>query len=237
MEHLYSTLKLSFKDFYKNLGVIVPSGALLLVLGLFSILSEQINYLLQSNLAFTVWLVLFSIVSLGIVSYFLSGLIGISKDIVRRKYELKNFFGYANKFWFRTFLINVIILIVMGFVLVIALGIGKVTVPVFGSSAVIIDFLIKFLGLIGVIIFLAFANFYLVIDNLKIKPAIEKSYKFVKKNYLNVLTILVGLFIINWIISKLFLQYSNLLVDLINAIIIVPITALYFVRFCLEKGK
>jgi len=186
MEKITNLFTTALKDFRKNPIVIFPTVALLIFFILFSKLSVQINYSLRSIIALQSWLAIFVVVSLAATSYFLSGLIGMSKDAINKRAAVKGFFSYSKKFWLRNLAVMIIILVVYMAINLIAqygaLGIGRaLELPL--NIATVIFYLIYFAGLVGVLIFLTFASFYLVAYSLPIKESIKKSISFVKSNY------------------------------------------------------
>jgi len=227
----------ALKDFRKNPIVIFPTVALLIFFILFSKLSIKINYSLKSGIAFEPWLAIFVVISLAVTSYFLSGLIGMSKDAINKRAAVKEFFSYSKKFWLRNLAVMIIILVVYIAISLIAqygaLGIGRaLELPL--STATVLFYLIYFAGLVGILIFLTFASFYLVAYSLPIKESIKKSISFVKSNYLDVLTILVVFFILGQIVN--FIGKIDIrLIELINAVFLVPYFSLVLTRFILKK--
>ncbi len=227
----------ALKDFRKNPVVIFPTVALLIFFILFSKLSIKINYSLRNAIALQFWLVIFIVVSLAATSYFLSGLIGMSKDSIKKRAAVKDFFSYSKKFWLRNLAVMIVILVAYTAINLIsqfgALGIGRaLELPL--NTAAVVFYLIYFAGLVGILIFLTFASFYLVVYNLSIRQSFKKSIFFVKSNYLDVLTILVVFFILGQLVN--FIGKIDIrLVELINAVFLVPYFSLVLTRFILKK--
>jgi len=227
----------ALKDFRKNPVIIFPTVALLIFFILFSKLSIKINYSLKSGIALESWLAIFVVISLAVTSYFLSGLIGMSKESIKKRTAVKDFFSYSKKFWLRNLAVMIVILIVYTAISLIsqfgALGIGRaLELPL--STATVIFYLLYFAGLVGILIFLTFASFYLVVYNLSIKQSLKKSISFVKSNYLDVLTILVVFFILGQLVNFIG-EIDIRIVELINAVFLVPYFSLVLTRFILKK--
>ena len=239
MKILIKIIEHSFIRLRENFFLIIPSFLLFVLLSLWSNLSERINYSFQSSFTFSLWLIFFGFVYLGFTSFFLSGLIGLSKDSIENKFRLLKMLQYGKRFWFRMFLINLIVLAVMAFIFGISLFIGSISIQVLSpTNSIILDFLIKIAGLLGAVIFLSLANFYLVIRDFSVIDSVKTSHRVVKKNYGEVLIILLSLFILNWILLEFIggsAEWQNTLIDLINSIIIVPLTSLLLTEFALER--
>jgi len=237
MANITKLLADSLRDFKKNPIVAFPTISLLIFFILFSKLSIQINYALRSETTLTLWLIVFSVVMLAATSYFLSGLIGMSKDAIRKKASVRDFLSYSKKFWFRNFVIILITILVYAVVNIIAiygtLGIGKaLELPI--STATFVFYLIHFAGLIGIMMFLTFASFSLILHDLSIKKSIKESISVVRKNYLDVLSILVIFFILGQVVNFIG-RFDIRLVELVNAIFLVPYFSLVLTRFILKK--
>ncbi len=227
----------SFKDYRKNLVLIVPSALLFILIILLSKLSVKINYKLQDTLSLTIWTIIFSLVMLVIISYFFSGLIGMSFLAIKNRVNMKSFFKYSNKFVLKNFLIILAILLVLNLIRYLAHNVsffvGKfLELDVNIASGIF--FLLYFGSIIGILIFLGFSSAYLITENTKIVVSIKKSIGLVKKNYIEALIILIMLFIINQFFN---LYISKILTEVVNALFIVPYLSLILTRFVFEFGK
>ncbi len=231
---LLSLFSNSLINLYKNPILVIPPMLLLGFMNILSKLSVQINYQLNTKFALTLWLIFFSIISLLIISFFLSGLIGMSYDAIKGKAKLNRFFYYSKKFWLRNFIVILIILILYNIVqfapTFIVFYIGK-ALALELKPAQFLYFLILFVGLIGIIIFMAFSSFYLIIKNISIKESIYNSILLVKKNYISVLAIVLLFFIFNSFIN---LIEKKIIVDLINSVFTLPYISLILTNFLLN---
>jgi hypothetical protein len=192
--------------------IIILSGLILwLILQGISIIGKFLAPNFQTTISNVVWTIAVAFVSFVIGGYFLAGMIGVSKNLKEKEEEnekTNKFFTNANKFWLRSFFIILFILLVS---LVIgriahygAFYIGKAA-NLATTKAIVVFVLIYLIGLLGILVFFTYANFLLVIKNLKIHQAIKGSVKLVKKNYFATLFLSVvffGLFLLlDWIKS------------------------------------
>ena len=225
----------SFKDFIRNPILAIPTAILLIFFTLFSKLSVSVNYKFTQTPAITAWLVFFVVISLCVMSFLFSSLIGMSKESIGKKASSRSFLFYGKKFWMKNFVIIVLILAVYNAIRFAAhysaFYIGK-AISLDVNAAKILFFIIFFVGLAGILIFLAFSSFFLIVYNLSIKQSINSSFSYVSKNYPLVLSLTILFFIINESLSKI--NYP-LIVDIINSLIIVPYISLIFTRLMYKK--
>ncbi len=234
-ENIITIFSTPFKILIKNPLIILFPLILLAILKLFSFISVSINYKLQNSIALTLWLIFFSFISLALLAFFFSGLIGISKDIQQKNLQLKKFLVYSKKFWFRNFLI-ILLITTLSFLSgrtshYLAFYIGK-ALNLSTNLAVILFFLIHISILLGIIIFFTYSSFFLVLYNLKTLESIKSSIKFVKKEYINTLTITLLIFIVFFILEK----NKNILFDLIEYGLIVPYISILLTKFILSNN-
>ncbi len=227
----------SFLDYCKNPIVVFPTLILWIFFAVFSKISVMMNYKLQDSYLLTSWLVLFSIISLLVTSFFLSGLIGICGELIKKKFKKKSFFYNSRKFWLRNFLVIIIFVILYNVVRYIAHNaaffIGK-SLSLEVNAAVGMFFLFYFTGILGILIFFSFTSFYLINYNLSVLDSIKKSFFLVKKRYIETLIIFIIFFVINEVIVKFI---PSLGVELINALFVVPYLSLILSRFVLTFGE
>ncbi|MEK6844540.1 MAG: hypothetical protein AABX83_03910 [Nanoarchaeota archaeon] len=231
---LIRIFKESFYRLFKNPLLIFPSLFLYISLIFLSNLSVRINYKLQTTPLLTGWVVLFSIASLLITSFFLSGLIGASFQAMKGKIRLKDMLKYSKKFCLPNLAITFIIIALYNIIRYLAHNIPLLILKPFNiplSIAQGVFFILYFAGLVGIIIFLTFSNFYLIIKDVTILEAIKKSISLVKENYLNVLSIMIIFFVINELLN---LANTKLLYELVNAIFVVPYLSLILTKFLLD---
>lgn len=236
-ENLFSIFKKAFVDFYKNLVIVMPSLFLFVFFVIFSEISIEVNRKLNSNASLTAWLVFFSFISLYAMGFFLSGLIGMCFEAAsKRKAKIVDFWKYSKKFWFSNFVIIFIIIIFYNLIRYIAHNAAFLIGMSLNLSTEIasgIFFLLYFAGLAGVIIFLTFSNFYLIIKNKGIFWSLRGSTLLVKKRYIYTLLIILIFFVINEVLNYLL---KGLINELAN-VLIVPYLALILARFVLEFDK
>lgn len=190
-----------FKKFVDGLKVLyerpvfVALGLLLgLVLTALSGLGGRIAVYLQTTPSNIAWVVGFGLVSLSIVSYFSSGIIGLTK-----KEGLMWFFKNGNKFWLKNLGVFVVIFVSSMVVWAVAhygaIFLGK-AIGLEIEIATVLFVLIYFAGLTGFLIFLSFASFFLVLKRISVREAISKSGVFVKNNYIVTLSLLIVFFVL-----------------------------------------
>lgn len=231
-------LKSSVNDLCRNVILAILGLIMAVFLFLLSKLSVILNYKLQTTFLLSSWLVLFILVSIGVLSFFFSGLIGICALIISgKKTGFKDFLRNSNKFWLRNFVI-ILIIGAAGFLIgraahYLALYIGK-GIGLELKAAQILFFLLYLAGLIGLLIFLTFSSFYLILYNYSMKDSIKKSTKLVKVEYSNTICILLLFFVIYGILHLI--NYENIRL-LIESLLIIPYFALVLTRFVLEFGE
>jgi len=226
-----------FGDLWKNPLVIIP-GVMLGVF--FSVLSElgwNYAYGLSTTTGNVVYTILVALVSLFAMGYIFSGLIGMSKKIVEGKKAVwKDFSSNAGKFWFRNFVVLLVIAVVSIVIERVAFYgaffIGRIFDLGVGAAQFVF-ILIYFIGLIGVLIFLTFSSFYLVLEGLIIVGSMRKSVRLVKKEYLATLSLIVILFVVLFLLNSV----SGFFGDILEYAFFVPLLALVLVRFVLNKDK
>jgi len=230
----------SLAYFSQNTILAFPPLILLAVIFLFSKLSTAVNSQLVNTNSFVIilWFIISALIYLALTSFFLSGLIGMSKEAIRKKAKIKDFFFYSKKFWLKNLLVIIIILAVYALINLISIYGVRFIGQSLGleiNIATLIFFLVYFIGLSGILIFLTFSSFYLIINNLKIKESIKNSINLVKKNYTFVLSILIIFFIINQLLEIYLVFWNGLLFELLSAIFIIPYLSLILTRFVLQK--
>lgn len=240
MSKITSFFSKSFYDYLENLRLTIPLICLLIFFYILSYFSVYLNHKLLSSLALTVWLVIFSLISILAVSYVSCGLIGMSKEIISKK-RSPAFFKYSKKFFLRNFVIILIIILIYNTIRLVsfysAYYIGKsLTLSV--ENAQILFTSIYFIGLAGLAIFFTFSNFYLVIKDYSIIKSIKRSFSLVKKEYLNTLTIILIFFVLISFIDT-YINYSVLNIisvgELIKTLFVYPILFLVLSRFFVSK--
>ncbi len=234
LKNFLSLFKESAIDFYKYPIIVIPSLALLLLMIAFSNLSVKVNYSLSNTLSITSWLVFFVLVSLLVISYFLSGIIALSRSIIERKFKIKMFFNGANKYWIKNFLILLVILIIFNIINVIsyaiAFSIGRL-LNLSIQSATLVFFILMFVGIATILLLFTFSSFSLVLFNPSIKESIKKSFKIVGKNYTYILSVFILLFMINELLSLL----NSIVEDIIKSALLIPYLMLFFTRLVLTE--
>lgn len=231
--HVIKIFKESFHNLFRNPLLIFPSLFLYIIFIIISDISVKINYRLQTTPLLIAWVIFFSVVSLVITSFFLSGLIGMSFQATKRKVKLRDMWFYSTRFFFPNFILIFIIIALYNLIRYLAHNIALLVLKPFNVPLNIaqgVFFILYFTGLVGIIIFLTFSNFYLIIKDLNITEAIKKSVSLVKKRYTYVLSIIIIFFVVD---SLLNLANIKLLYELVSAIFIVPYLSLVLTKFLL----
>lgn len=237
MEHFLNNLKNALKDFYRNPLVVIPVVFAYLILLGFSMFSEWLNYKLQTTLSLTTWLITFSIFSILVISYLFSVLISMSANIIWKKKKIRNVWIYSIRVWIKNFAIIAIIAGVSFFLERIAYYFSfyfgtSINLPI--EMAASLFFIVKVSFLLGIIIFLAFSSFYLVIYNTNILEAIKKSFKLVRRRYIDTLSIILVFFIFYELLNLIGIR---ILIELVNTFFVVPYLALVLSRFVLNQRE
>ncbi len=230
---LIKIFKESFYSLFKNPLLIFPSLFLYIIFIIISDISVKINYRLQTTPMLIAWVVSFSVISLVITSFFLSGLIGMSFQATKRKIKLRDMWFYSTRFFFPNFILIFLIIALYNLIRYIAHNVALLVLKPFNVPLNIAQgafFILYFAGLVGILIFLTFSNFYLIIKDLNITNAIKKSVSLVKKNYTYVLPIIVIFFVADAVLNLINIR---LLYELVNAIFIVPYLSLILTKFLL----
>ncbi|MBU0760998.1 MAG: hypothetical protein KJ600_01270 [Nanoarchaeota archaeon] len=218
------------RGLYKAPAIIAVSLSFWIFLFLLSKLGERIAPSLQTTFANIAWTVFAGLVSLVAASYFFAGLIGMSKG----KVKFGEFGKHANKFWFGNF--QVILLIILASAIVRlaahfgALFIGR-ALGLEVDAALFVFMIIYLAGLVGVLIFLTFSSFFLVVEDLKVRESIRKSIKFVRKNYWETLVLSFALFVLGFLVGRI----PGFAGEVLEYALVVPFVVLVLTRFVLLR--
>lgn len=231
----------SFRGFVNNPLLAVPALALLFVMYILSTLSDKVGRTFTSMPVLVSWLVISFIVSFLAISYFFSGLIGLSakaSDKLSVRQSLSYFFSSAKKFWLKNFLIIVFMLVIYQIINLVSIYGVRYLSHFLGLSllyAQIFFFIVYFAGMIGIMAFLTFSSFILIIKNISLSNSIKESIKIVKSNYFGTLSIIFIFFVVNQILDLSISGFWNgILFELVNSLIIIPYLALVLVRFVID---
>jgi len=182
MQKIIYLFKKSLSDLYKNPIVVLPTFILLVIFAILSGLALDFTNAFNSSSSQMVFIIISSLIAYSIISFLFSSLIGLSGDIIRGK--KKNIFIYGKKFWLKNLLIIILILVVRYIVNVSSIFLGVKIGTFLNLSlqpAKILFSLIYAIGLLGIIIFLTFSSFYLVLKNLSIIQSVKSSFSLVRK--------------------------------------------------------
>ena len=224
----------SFKDLVQNPILVIPTVSLMVFMIAFSEISIKLSSFLAGR-TLIIWEICFLVIYFLAMSFFFSALILMGKDALKGKTNLRTSFSYSKKFWLKNFLIMLLILALsqlFKFGTIFGITFVGLKLGLAPSYAQILYFLAYFASLAGILIFLTFSSFYLIIYNLKVQESIKKSIAFVKKNYLYTLSILIIFFVISQVLSTYMGPLiRGFLLELINSVLIIPILSLVLTRF------
>lgn len=236
---IISVFKEAFKKLVNQPILVLPTAIALIFTILLSNLSLQLNYLIGNASVFvnSAWLVIFTLISVFIMSYFFSGLISMCFSSLKSNASINDFFSGTKKYWLKTFVIILIIVVCYAIInyasIYGALRIGKYFALSLESAKFILYF-IYFALIIGALIFLTFSNFILISENRSIMGSIKKSASFVSNHYSHVLVIGAIFFITDWVVSKLAIYSIGNFINLsevISSLFVYPLFAIVLATF------
>lgn len=182
----------------------------------------------QSSSGNIVWLVFYGLILLLMGGFVEAGWIG--------SLNRKDFFVSAWNFWWSSFLVLLIFVILFNIVNVVLYGFTflmslhpVVSVEVFK----ILSFILAFLITGGFVMFFSFSNFYVVLNDFGVLKSVRASWKLVRREYLSVLSMSVLFFVVVFLITKI----EGFVGDLINYGIVLPLMFSIYTRFVAEFGK
>ena len=221
-------IKNSFLQLLNNPVIILPSLALLLVLTLISNLLKPLTLLLTKNSEHIIWLALNSLFYLAIISFFFAYLLTLCFFIIKKN-KISHFFIYKKTLhvWPRNFINTLIISFCWMIAFALSTTIGKLFLSVNVYLSIISFLFTMFLFMAGGIIFLAFTNVFTITHDFSIIQSTKASISLVKKQYHPVFFLLLLVYLVNLIVSKIF---PELITEIIKTIIIVPCFALTLVH-------
>ncbi len=234
MTNILKIFKESFQDLYRNPIMVLPTIILLVATIVLSSLSASVNKNLHTTFLLTLWVVLFSLIVLAVMSFLFAGLISMGLNAARKK-PIINFLAPGKNFWFRNFQILLIIVVTYNIInfaaYYISFFVGKTfNLPL--SAAQVLFYFLYFAGLVGIIIFLTLSSFCLLIDGKSAIASIKISIRKVKSAYLEVLITLVLFFVVDGLMNKFITQ--RIIIELINSFFIIPYLSVILTRLSLS---
>jgi len=230
----------SLKDFSRNFWIIIAG---LFLFGAFLGISEiggKIAYSFQTSISNLVWTLAYIAIIFVIGGFVFAGMIGVAGKAVRGKRSgWKDFFISGKKFWFRNFLVLVLFLVLFDLMNGILFVFGEFMIYLSGWYAVSSEvfrallFFISFAYLAGFFVFFSFTQFFIVLEDKKLWGGIKSSWKFVKENYLETLSMIVIFFVIFRLTSRI---GGNLELLLIYGLVL-PYLAFIWTRFVLAGAR
>lgn len=225
----------TFKDFFKNLYVIIPSAILIVILSLLSSMSKKIAPYLISNWSNIIWIIFYSTMSLLIISFFISGLIGLTTAISKKEKNKIRFFYFSAKLNFLKNFFNIILIIFsLLLVSIVSIFISKQFLNYGQNFPQILLMSLLFIGFAATTIFLTFSTFFTVIKNKSFYQSLRASIDLVKKEYIFTLSFVILTFIIQGIFQKML---SPRISELIFSVLLVPVISLFLTKFLILNEK
>ena len=211
-----------------NVVSLIPLGIGFLVspLVLFSFPTFSLTNLLASGSALIVGFVLTILLS----TLFTVSMLSFYQEALKKKPKIRTIFLTLKKFWLEIIILNLIV----GLCLLALFGLLELPAFFLIKSNMIFALAWFFIALIPfalISILFSFSNFYLILKKRRILESIRKSIRLVKKNYLQVLGIVVIFVILAGLVS--IIPYAG---ALINLFLINPLQTLTFVVFFSRKG-
>ncbi|MBX4212616.1 hypothetical protein KW787_04150 [Candidatus Pacearchaeota archaeon] len=231
IKKFFHVLYSSLQDLVKSPIIVVLSLLLFAAFSFLSFVSTKI-ILAQGNSSNVIfWIVGFALIVLYIGSFFLSLMIGISRDIVERRKRKLSYFSYTSK----NFIVILFVLLLGRILYAISNAVAVLAIPLLHEYSIGVLFLLIAVSLLGVLIFFTFSSFYLVIKDTSLKGAFRQSMSFVKRNYLSVLSLLIIFFIIYAILNEAIAAKSTLAAEIIHWLIVFPYFILVLTRFVVKN--
>ncbi|MDO8459718.1 MAG: hypothetical protein Q7S74_01280 [Nanoarchaeota archaeon] len=234
IKEFFSLFPLTLKGLCKNPLIVIPTVIFWIFLEILSRFSVFMNHRISNTIAITSWAILYVLISLFVMSFILVGIIGIAKKSMKEKSGLKDFIMYSKKFGLKNFLVMLIIVIISIISWAMAhygaLFIGRALSLSINTATTLFKALYV-AGLVGIVIFISFTSFYLVIFDLKIYESFRRSMKLVKREYLYALAISLALYFIHYLLNNIPLVVG----DIIEYVVIVPLFVLFVTRFIIVE--
>lgn len=184
-------------------------------------LSDMLN---MANISFLIILLIISFIAIIFVSsYFISGAIGMSLEVVnKKKASIKTMFKIGNKFWLSFSGLIILIISLIGLISVIPFFLLILTLLILPLMPLTI--IVSIAIIFSSYIFLSTAPYFLIIKDEGILKSIRYSFNFAKKNYWNIFLVLLIFFLLESIIN---------IIPLGNIIIFLVISPLQILAFLL----
>jgi hypothetical protein len=223
------------KELGRNWRIVVLSVLLGFLLFVVSKIGLAFAPSMETTFANIVWTIFFGVISIILISYFSAGLIAMAKKSIKEKAGFKEFTSKASLFWFRNFLIVLVIVL-------ISIAIGRIAhygalfagkaLELGVNTAVFLFVLIYFAELIGILMFFTFSNVFLIVKDLSVWASVKNSARFVKKEYLPTLCLSIVFFVIYYFVNLI----PGIFGDFVAYAFVVPFAVLVLTRFVV-KGK
>ncbi len=219
----------------------IPSLILYLVIIFLSKSSLFAAPVLTTTLANVLWLILFSLITLAIGSFILSGMIGVGSQIQQHhSYEklVSVFFRSAKTFWLKNLIPIAIVIGIGAAVNFLAVHLAGASIPLLGERGAFVLLLILLVGgLCCVTSFFTLASTTLVIYSLGVWKSIGRSIRMVRKNYLVVASTVLGFFVASHLFEMSSALFSPFVSELAQAILIFPAFISTLIFLTLQHGS
>jgi len=240
MGEISKFISIAWETYKKNFWQILIALILVNIISLIplgiSLLSSPLAFFSFQTFSLANLLISGSILIIGIVlTILLSILFAVSmlafyEEALKKKAKIKTIFITFKNFWLKIIILNLIV----GLCLLALFGVLEIPALFLLKNNVIVALVWFFIALIPFVlisILFTFSNFYLILKKQKILESIKKSIELVKKNYLQVLGIIIIFAILAGLVSSI--PYIGVLV---NIFLINPLQTLTFLVFFSRKG-
>ena len=218
-------IKNCIRKLLSNPVLLIPPLFLLVATIIFSSLSFNLNYKIDTTASLLAWNSFFSLFMLFFISSVAAGMISLSLAALKKEARPSDFISGVRKYYLRNFMISIILvlsyIVVFYFSFYSSFFIGKL-LSLETTIASIVFYLIYFCLISTILLSISLTPIVLVTKNFSILSSFRCSIHLVRKNYLFVLSLFAILFLFNKLISMI---GSPILTEVITAIVIVP---LYF---------
>ncbi len=218
-------------SFPKAFVLVLPLMGAFLWMIIFSYLSQRLKVILpmETEFNFWIWSIVTTIIALAGLSFFFALLFLLSFICVEKKSLI--FSSKIFSFWFGSFLLSLIFIIVFNFVRLFAHYGANLLGELFGlnlGAAQGVFTTLYYLAMVGFAIFFSYAPSILIVQKVSCFKAVKRSFLLVKKIYLPTLVISVVYFIVANIMElrEDRMLFSISVDELLNLTIIYPLLAL-----------
>lgn len=234
LKSFYNILIYSLEDLVKNPWLAFFPVVFYIIAFLLSSFSISIQSSFQTSLSATLWLSSFTLIQFLLISSLSLTLTLFSLKIINSKTKIKSLLSSKRIFKF-------VVLTIFYIIVIMLINLLTYTSAGYLSQSLLLSlnwamavFILIYLALIlGILIFLTFSSFISIIQDKSILGSIKSSVQLVKSNYLLILFMGLGLYLINMFLSSL-IELNSIIIDIITYLILIPYLFLVLTRFVLH---